>query len=98
MDTSEVNSEEYVLVNDDEAQIVIEELYSIIRKNKTVTLADFKQLIGEEPAGYTDYKYGWGKDAVFSVQKIDEGYLLVLPEVTSIAELMTNQALDTSPQ
>lgn len=97
MDPAKVDLKEYVLESEDAAKTVIETLYNIIRNRHAATVADLKRLVNVISQHHTDHKWGWGEGAEFSIRQVSEGYVLVLPEVTALSELMTSKALDLPP-
>lgn len=77
--TSTQTLEEIIVDSQFTAQIILDKLYEYIEEYGGVTLANLKELLGET-AVYTDHKLGWHDDAVFTIRRVREGFLLVIPD------------------
>lgn len=62
-----------------EAQVVVDKLGEAIEEYGAVTVANLNDLIGQTSA-YTDHKWGWTDLVDLRVKRVNEGYLLQLPE------------------
>ncbi len=58
-------------------------LKEIVSKYKAASVADLCDLIGRS-SQYTDVKYGWTDLRGADVQRVREGYVLIMPRVTLI--------------
>lgn len=72
-----------ILVNRDEAELVVERLIDIIDKYDVASVADLHDLVGL-PTTYVDNKWGWSSLSNVGVRQIREGYLIDLPSVEPI--------------
>lgn len=72
--------DEIILPNMHEARETLSQMYDMMEKYESVSVADLYQIIGETPDP-TDFKYGWEPEDLrgASVSSVRGGYLLNLP-------------------
>lgn len=75
--------DEFVFQSRADAEIVLDTLKEIVSKYKATSVADLCDLIGRS-SQYTDVKYGWTDLRGADVQRVREGYVLIMPRVTLI--------------
>lgn len=75
--------DEFVFQSRADAEIVLDTLKEIVSKYKAASVADLCDLIGRS-SQYTDVKYGWTDLRGADVQRVREGYVLIMPRVTLI--------------
>jgi hypothetical protein len=71
--------DEIVLESRTEAEQVIDELFEVISRYESATVADLYQLVGL-PSSHTDHKWGWIDLRGAGVSRTRDGYLLDLPD------------------
>lgn len=75
--------DEFVFQSRADAEMVLDTLKEIVSKYKAASVADLCDLIGRS-SQYTDVKYGWTDLRGADVQRVREGYVLIMPRVTLI--------------
>lgn len=70
---------EVILLNKEDAELVLERLTDIIDTYDFATVADLKELVGL-PAAYVDANWGWTSLQYADIRQTREGYLLDLPQ------------------
>lgn len=73
------NFDEIVLGERSEAEEVIDQLFDVVSRYESATVADLYELVGLASA-HTDHKWGWTDLHGAGVSRIRGGYLLDLPE------------------
>ena len=73
------NFDEIILDNRSEAEQVIDQLFDVVSRYESATVADLYELVGLT-AAHTDHKWGWTDLHGAGVSRIRGGYLLDLPE------------------
>jgi hypothetical protein len=73
------NFDEIVLDSRVEAEQVIDELFEVVSRYESASVADLYQLVGL-PQSHTDHKWGWTDLSGAGVSRIRDGYLLDLPD------------------
>ena len=73
------NFDEIVLDQRAEAEQVIDQLFDLVSKYDSATVADLYELVGL-PSTHTDNKWGWEDLTGAGVSRVRGGYLLDLPE------------------
>src|SRR5436190_15059627 len=71
--------DEVVLESRTEAEEVIDQLFEVVNRYGTATVADLYELVGLA-AAHTDHKWGWTDMHGAGVSRIRGGYLLDLPD------------------
>lgn len=71
--------DEIVLDSRVEAEQVIDELYEVVSRYESASVADLYQLVGL-PAAHTDHKWGWTDLHGSGVSRVRGGFLLDLPD------------------
>jgi hypothetical protein len=66
-----------------EAEEVINELSRIIELYNSATVADLYDLV-DISGKFTDQKWGWTDMSIAAVNRVKEGYLLILPKLESL--------------
>lgn len=74
---------EVILESHMAAQVILDRMWDIVQEYQVVTVSDFKELIGET-SHYVDRKWGWDEDAEFSIRRVREGWLLVIPDPVEV--------------
>jgi hypothetical protein len=74
---------EVVLQSRAEATEVLDNMYELLDRYRQVTVADLLDLC-DLPRQYTDNNYGWVDLRGADVQRVSEGYLLILPRAESL--------------
>ena len=80
---SNYDLDEFVFQSRADAEMVLDTLKEIVSKYKAASVADLCDLIGRS-SQYTDVKYGWTDLRGADVQRVREGYVLIMPRVTLI--------------
>jgi hypothetical protein len=73
------NFDEIVLDERVEAEAVIDQLFDLVSKYDSATVADLYELVGLSST-HTDHKWGWEELMGAGVTRVRGGYLLDLPE------------------
>lgn len=73
------NFDEIVLENRVEAENVVDNLFELVSRYESATVADLYELIGLS-SSHTDHKWGWTDLHGAGVTRVRGGYLLDLPE------------------
>jgi hypothetical protein len=73
------NFDEIVLDNRSEAEEVIDQLFDMVSRYESASVADLYTLVGLS-SSHTDHKWGWTDLSGSGVSRIRGGYLLDLPE------------------
>jgi hypothetical protein len=76
--------DEIVLQSRAEAEDVISQMFEIVSRYDTATVADLYTLVGVRPS-HVDQKWGWGDMRGAGVARVRDGYLLELPDVQPMA-------------
>jgi hypothetical protein len=71
--------DEIVLDSRTEAEQVIDQMYEVINRYGSITVADLYELVGISSA-HTDNKWGWTDLSGAGVSRLRDGYLLDLPD------------------
>ena len=71
--------DEYVLNNRGEAEEVLSQMDELIERYKTISVADYCELIGVR-SRYTDNNYGWTNITSARVVPVRDGYVIKLPK------------------
>lgn len=69
---------DFVLAQREEAELVLERLMDIIDKYEVASLADLHQLVGL-PSTHVDNKWGWSYLSNIEIRQVRDGYMLELP-------------------
>ena len=77
------DSNEIILETRGEAEIVLSRLVDLIDDYGLVSVADLYELVGV-PSNYMDNKWGWENLSTARVERVRNGYLIVLPKVNPI--------------
>ena len=75
--------DEIILANRGEAERVIDQLFDLVSKYETASVADLYELIGLE-SSHTDHKWGWTNMRGADITRVRNGYLLDLPEAEAL--------------
>lgn len=75
----QVDIRNIVLRNRDDAENVIEELRSRIRRNDSVSVAELLDLL-DVPGQYTDNNWGWDDERDIGIRRVSSGYLIDVAE------------------
>jgi hypothetical protein len=75
--------DEIVLTSRTEAELVIDQLYEVINRYGTASVADLYELVGIN-GSHTDQKWGWTDIRGAGVNRVRDGYLLDLPMPNAI--------------
>lgn len=81
---SRFNSEDYILANRDEAQMVLNQLLEQIDDYGWASLADFFDLVGID-SNFTDNNYGWTNLEFAKFVVVRGGYALRLPRLEPLS-------------
>lgn len=71
--------DQIILEKQEEAEEVIDRLHELFKRYNSVTVSDLYELVSL-PTVYTDARIGWTDLQEVKVTKVNEGYLLDLPE------------------
>jgi hypothetical protein len=71
--------DEIVLDSRTEAEQVIDQLFDVVSRYESATVADLYALVGLA-AAHTDYKWGWTDLQGAGVSRIRDGFILDLPD------------------
>jgi hypothetical protein len=72
--------DEIVLQSRPEAEEVIAQMFEIVSRYDTATVADLYELVGVR-SSHVDHKWGWSDMRGAGVARVRDGYLLELPDV-----------------
>lgn len=81
---SRPNSDSVVIVSREEADMVLDEMMSMIEKYEAVSVADYRDLCGL-PSAFVDNKWGWTDLSYAETHQVREGYLIDLPTPVPIS-------------
>lgn len=70
--------DEIVIPTRDQADMVLEQMYDLLRRYNRVSINDMLEMVGIR-GSYTDCRYGWTDLHGARVEAITEGYILILP-------------------
>ena len=74
------NFDEIVLKTRVDAEEVIDNLFMLVGKYESASVADLYEMLGIEGVPYTDDKWGWTDLRGANVTRVSNGYLLDLPK------------------
>lgn len=72
------NFDEIIIPTRAEADEVVEKMYDLLERYKTVSVSDLYELVGID-TDFTDEKWGWTSLRGTSISRIREGYVVNLP-------------------
>jgi len=75
--------DEIVLDSRTEAEQVIDQMFEVVNRYGSATVADLYELVGLSSA-HTDHKWGWTDLSGAGVSRLRDGYLLDLPDPTPL--------------
>lgn len=71
---------DYILEQRRDAEVIIDRLRDLIDSYGMASVDDLKDLVGE-PGDYTDRNWGWTNLRDAGIQRVRDGYMLVLPKI-----------------
>jgi hypothetical protein len=83
MQPSAVDIENIIVETKDEAQLVIDQLWTTSQQYGHASVGHLNNLIGQTSV-YTDHNYGWTDLTQMTARRVPGGYLIVLPPVENL--------------